>query len=84
MRSNLLQPLQILTKFALHSVCQHLRVLAIDDIALAIEEPGWDLVLGWVLDNGNNSLELFGCEFTGAATCLVCYSKDFEIIRTAC
>jgi hypothetical protein len=41
-----------------------LGVFAIDDIALTIEEPGWDLVLSGVLDNGDNSLEFFGGEFT--------------------
>jgi hypothetical protein len=35
---------------------------------LTIEEPGWDLVLGWVLDDGDNSLEFFGGKLTGAAS----------------
>jgi hypothetical protein len=39
MRSNLLQPLQILTKLALHSICQYLRVLAVDDVVLPVQEP---------------------------------------------
>jgi hypothetical protein len=48
-----------------------LRVFAIDDIALTIEEPGWDLVLGGVLDDGNNSLEFFGGELTSTVFLLV-------------
>jgi hypothetical protein len=65
MRSNLLQPLQILTKLALHSVCQHLRVLAIDDVVLSVQEPRGDFVLGRVLNDGDDALELFGSDFTG-------------------
>lgn len=65
MGADLLQALQIITKLRVDTVGQNLRVLAIDDIALTIEEPSWDLVLGWILDDGDNSLELFGGEFTG-------------------
>jgi hypothetical protein len=65
MRSNLLQPLQILTKLALHSVCQHLRVLAIDDVVLSVQEPRGDFVLGGVLNDGDDALEFFGSDFTG-------------------
>jgi hypothetical protein len=46
-----------------------LRILAIDDIALTIEEPSWDLVLGRVLDDGDDSLEFFGGKFTSAMNC---------------
>jgi hypothetical protein len=69
MSTDLLQALQIITKFGVDTVGENLGVLAIDDIALTIEEPGWDLVLGWVLDDGNNSLELFGGEFTSTVDC---------------
>lgn len=65
MRPNLLQPFQILTKLAVHAVCQDLRILAVDNVALAVEEPGGDLVLGGVLDDGYDALEFFGCEFAG-------------------
>ena len=65
MGTNLLQALQILTQLALHTVGQNLVVLAINNIALSVEEPFGNLVLGGVLDDGNNSLELFGCDFTG-------------------
>ena len=66
---NLLQSLQILTKLALHSVGQHLRVLAVHNIALSVEEPAWDFVLGGVLDDGDDSFEFFGCDFAGTGTC---------------
>ncbi len=65
MSTDLLQALQIITKLGIDTVSENLRVLAIDDIALTIEEPGWDLVLGRVLDDGDDSLEFFGSEFTG-------------------
>lgn len=64
MGSDLLQALQILTQLALHAVCQHLGVFAVDDITLSVEEPLGNFVLCGVLDNGNNSLEFFGCDFS--------------------
>ena len=69
--TDLLQAFQIITKLRIDTVGENLGVLAIDDIALTIEEPGWDLVLSWVLDDSNNSLELFGSEFAGTAMRLV-------------
>lgn len=69
MGADLLQSFQIITKLRVDTVGENLRVLTIDDIALTIEEPGWDLVLGWVLDDGDNSLEFFRGEFTGAVIC---------------
>jgi len=65
MSTDFLQSLEIITELRVNSVSENLRVLAIDDIALTIEEPGWDLVGSWVLNDGDNSLEFFGCEFTG-------------------
>lgn len=67
MRADLLQPLQILTQLAVHTVGQDLAVFAIYDVALAIEEPAWDLILGWTLDDGDDAFEFFGGEFAGAA-----------------
>jgi hypothetical protein len=54
--ADLLQAFQVITKLGVDTVGEDLAVFAIDDIALTIEEPGWDLVLSWVLNNGNNSL----------------------------
>lgn len=64
--TDLLEAFQIVTELGVDTVGENLGVLTIDDIALSVEEPGWDLVLGWVLDDGNDSLELFGGEFTSA------------------
>jgi len=63
--TNLLQPLEIVTELGVNTVGQDLRVLAIDNVALSVEEPRWDLVLGWVLDDGDDALKLFGGKFTG-------------------
>jgi len=64
--SDLLQSLEIVTELAVHSVCENLEVLAVDNVALSVEEPGWDLVLCWVLDDGDDTLKLFRGEFSGA------------------
>ena len=64
--ADLLQTLQIITELAVDSVGEHLAVLAVDDVALSVEEPGWDLVLGWVLEDGDDALEFFGGKLAGA------------------
>jgi hypothetical protein len=64
MGSDLLQALQILTQLALHAVCQHLSVFAVDNVALSVEEPVGDLVLCGILNDGDNSLEFFGCDLS--------------------
>lgn len=67
MGTDLLQSLQIFTELAVHLVSKDLGVLAIGDVTLSVEEPGGNLVLGWVLDDGDNSLELFRGDFTSTA-----------------
>jgi hypothetical protein len=81
--ADLLQALEIVTELAVDTVGKSLAVLAIDDIALPVEEPGGDLVwmmlnhiprlveptqhtLQRVLDDGDETLKLFGGEVTGA------------------
>jgi hypothetical protein len=66
MSPDLLEPLEIFAQFGFHAVGQHLRVFAVNDIALSVEEPGRDLVLGGVLDDGDDALEFFGCDFAGS------------------
>ena len=46
----------------------HLGVLAVDNVLLPVEEPGRDLVLGRVLEDGDDSLELIGVELSGTAS----------------
>ena len=64
--SDLLQALQVLAELAIHTVCQHLLVFTVDDVALSVQEPGRDLVLKRVLDDGDDALELFASEIAGA------------------
>jgi hypothetical protein len=81
--ADLLQALEIVTELGGDTVGEDLAVLAIDDIALPVEEPTRDLVCGgsaierraweqpWrtlegVLDDGDNTLKLFGGEVTSA------------------
>ena len=66
-RANLLQTLQVLTQLRVDAVGQDLLVFAGHDVALTVEEPGRDLVLCRVLDDGDDTLEFFGGEFAGAA-----------------
>lgn len=63
--ADLLEALQIVSELGVDTVGQNLGVLAVDDISLSVQEPSGDLVLSRVLDNGDDSLELFGGEFTG-------------------
>ena len=63
-RPHLLQPLKILTQFAVDTVRQDVLVFAIDDVSLSVEEPGRDFVLGWVLHDGNDALQFLGREIT--------------------
>lgn len=65
MSTDLLQTLEIVTELGVDTVGENLGVLAIDDIALTIEEPGRDFILSRVLDDGDNSLEFFRGELTG-------------------
>ena len=63
-RADLLQALEILTELGVDTVGDDLRILAIGDVALSVEEPGGDLVLGRVLDDGDDTLEFFGGDIT--------------------
>lgn len=63
--ADLLEALEIVTELGVDVVSQDLVVLAVHDVALSVEEPGGDLVLRGVLDDGDNALELFRGEFSG-------------------
>ena len=64
--ANLLQPLQVITDFRVDTVRQDLRVLAIDDVPLPVQEPRGDLELRGVLDDGDDTLELIGVKLASA------------------
>lgn len=85
-RSDLLQSLQILTELALHVIGQNLAVLAIDDISLSVEEPGWNFVLCRVLDDRDDSLEFFRCDLTSTVDTISLSPSLLGVLslRTAC
>ena len=88
--ADLLQPLEILAEFGLHLVSEHLRVLAVGDVALSVEEPGRDLVLRRVLDDRDDALEFFGGDFSGTVPAVpsAIFQAAFHCVqfvrRTAC
>jgi hypothetical protein len=73
--ADLLEALEILTELGVDTVSKDVGVLAIDDIALSVDEPRRNLVLGGVLEDGDDSLELFGGELTSAVMLLVCFEN---------
>ena len=64
--TNLLQPLQVVTELRVDTVGQDLRVLAIDDVPLPVQEPRGDLELRGVLDDGDETFELIRVKLAGA------------------
>lgn len=66
--ADLLEALKILTELGVNTVGEDLGVLAVNDIALPVEEPGGDLVLGRVLDDGDDTLKLFSGKLSGTVT----------------
>lgn len=59
-----LETLEILTGLAVEGVGDNLGVLAIGDVALSVQEPCRDLILGGVLEDGDHTLEFFGGKLT--------------------
>ena len=59
-----LETLEILTGLAVEGVGDNLGVLAIGDVALSVQEPCRDLVLGGALEDGDHTLEFFGGKLT--------------------
>ena len=65
-RTDLLQPLEVITELRVDAVGQDLRVLAINDVPLPVQEPRRDLELRRVLDDRDNALELIRVKLAGA------------------
>lgn len=81
--ADLLQALKVLTELAVQAVGNNLRVLAVGNIALSVQEPGRNLVLGRGLEDGDDTLELFGGEFTSAAKNFVSILAQFLMMTLA-
>jgi hypothetical protein len=67
MGSDLLQSLQIVSQLGVNAVGKNLRVFTVDDVLLSVEEPGGDLVVCWVLDDGDEALEFVRVEISGTS-----------------
>lgn len=65
--ADLLQALEVLAQLAVDTVGDDLVVLAVVDVALSVQEPRRDLVLRRVLDDGDDALQFFRGDLTGAA-----------------
>lgn len=63
--SDLLQSLQVISQLGLQTVSKNVEVLTGDLVFLSVQEPSWDLVLTWVLHDGDDSLQLFLGQLTG-------------------
>lgn len=57
--SDLFQSLQVISQLRLQVVGQDVVVLTVNNVFLSVQEPSWDLVLGWVLQDGDDTLKLF-------------------------
>lgn len=68
--TDLFQSLQIFTEFAVQTVGEDLVGFSIHNVTLSVQEPGWDLELGWILNDRHNSLQFVGVQFTGT-TCML-------------
>jgi hypothetical protein len=66
MSTNLLHPLNIITKLSIKVLSKDLRVLSSLEILLSVEEPEWDLELTRILNNGDNLFDFVGGELSGA------------------
>jgi hypothetical protein len=66
MGTDLLHALEILTHLVVKTVGQDLRVLAINDVLLSVKEPVGDLVLGWVLEDSDDTLQFFVGKLTSS------------------
>ena len=65
-RTDLLQPLKIVTELRVDTVGENLRVLAVDDVPLPVQEPRRDLELRGVLDDGDETFELIRVKLASA------------------
>lgn len=81
MGADFLQALQIVTELRVDTVGKDLVVFAVHNILLPVQEPCWDFVLGGVLDDGDDTLELIGVELTSSVwgvRCQVHTLKDMD------
>jgi hypothetical protein len=59
-----LQSPQVFTELVVQTIGQNLAVFSILYILLSVQEPIWDLVLAWILHNGDHTFHLILSEFS--------------------
>lgn len=64
--SHSLESLNIVSELGVQLIDEEVRVLAIDNISLSVQKPTGNLVLQRVLNDSDDSLELFNGQFTGS------------------
>ncbi len=64
MSTNLLETLKIVTELGIDLVRDDLVVLTVGDVLSSVQEPVWNLELGWVLENADDSFEFVRVKFT--------------------
>lgn len=62
--SDLLKSLKVLTKLVVKTVGRDLRVLAVLVVLLSVEEPIGNLVLTWIRNDRDNSINLYKIHLT--------------------
>ena len=62
--TDLLKTLQILTELVIKLVDEEVGALTVSKVSLSVKEPSRDLVLGGVLDDSDDSFELFNSKLT--------------------
>lgn len=65
-RANLLQAFEVLAQLAVYTIWDDLVILAVRDVSLSVEEPCGNFILGWALDDGDDSLEFFRSDFSSS------------------
>lgn len=61
---DLLQALKVITELRVDVVREELRALAVNNVALPVQEPSGDLELSRVLEDGDDALKLVRVELT--------------------
>lgn len=82
--ADLLEPLEVVTELRVDTVGQDLRVFAVDNVLLSVQEPSRNLELGGVLDDRDDPLELVRVEVTGTAQLSATRTRCIPLRRTAC
>lgn len=76
--ADLLEALNVVTELGLDTVGQQLRVLAVDNVLLPVEEPVGDLERGRVLQDLDQALTAAGVSIDNGGEGATCSSSEFS------